>query len=217
MENIFSMKNYSYSLTEEVARQAVEVKFKTHGQWSIAFSNPTAGPWKIIKLGNYEFGDDLRYTKEEDRPDLILFTPQKQAYLFFVLEAKDSLHKLLAGEQLAKSMKVFDKETNRLRNVIVSNELAIRAFGEVPPAYKIIPGYVIGTQRSLNYHDLNRLFGAHSILAKAEKNNDLSSSICFIVLRTEDELSIYYTLNGIDELTTQQIKELLPKEMTEIR
>lgn len=105
-----------YQLTEEVARQAVEVALKTGAEWHVSFSNPTAGPWKMIQLPP-EYGSRIfRYGKEEDRPDLILVSPSNKVGL--VLEAKDSLTKLLSGGQLEKSIQVFRKEMDRFIGVV---------------------------------------------------------------------------------------------------
>ena len=37
---------YTFRLTEEIARWAFEVVCKNSSDWYIAFTNPTAGPWK---------------------------------------------------------------------------------------------------------------------------------------------------------------------------
>jgi hypothetical protein len=66
MENRHVNQGPRYKLSEEVVRQAVEVAFKRDGDWEIAFANPTAGPWKRIRIGTYIGGEDLRYTKEEN-------------------------------------------------------------------------------------------------------------------------------------------------------
>lgn len=110
-----------YRLTEEVARQAVEVAVRQGGEWHVSFSNPTAGPWKMIQLPE-EYGSRIfRYGKEEDRPDLILLSSTHKTGL--VLEAKDSLAKLLAPSQLEKSTEVFLKEMNRFEGVLPSGFL----------------------------------------------------------------------------------------------
>lgn len=105
-----------YRLTEEVARQAVEVAIRKGGEWHVSFSNPTAGPWKMIQLPK-EYGSHIfRYKKEEDRPDLILLSPKHEIGL--VLEAKDSLAKLFAPGQLQKSTEVFLKEMDRFGGLL---------------------------------------------------------------------------------------------------
>ena len=36
-------------LNEELARWAFEIKISENSDWEIAFTNPTAGPWKTVK------------------------------------------------------------------------------------------------------------------------------------------------------------------------
>ena len=49
------MRNIN-KLNEEIARWAFEILFTDRSDWVIAFTNPTAGPWKTIKASN-EFGE----------------------------------------------------------------------------------------------------------------------------------------------------------------
>jgi hypothetical protein len=203
---------YQFTLSEEITRQAVEVSFKIDGRWNIAFSNPTAGPWKIIKLGNYEFGNDLRYAKEEDRPDLILYTPIE--YIFFVLEAKDSLRKLFTNIQLTKSVYVFQKEVNRILDVINDPDLTIRAFGQQPQNYKIIPGYIIGsTTEKTKKDDLTRLINSHIRLAQQINNKGIEPCVCFIVQKEGDDLTIKFTSFGLSDKLQSTIENYLPKDI----
>ena len=63
-------------LNEEIARWAFEILFKTNTEWKIAFTNPTAGPWKTIKansLTDNTEGEVYRFILEEDRPDIIMY------------------------------------------------------------------------------------------------------------------------------------------------
>ena len=43
-------------VNEEIARWAFEIIFKKNDQWTIAFTNPTAGPWKTIKSNSLNDG-----------------------------------------------------------------------------------------------------------------------------------------------------------------
>ena len=45
-------------LNEEIARWAFEIIFKTNTSWHIAFTNPTAGPWKTIKSVSLQSGKE---------------------------------------------------------------------------------------------------------------------------------------------------------------
>lgn len=97
-------------LNEEIARWAFEVIFKTNTSWKIVFTNPTAGPWKTIKApskNNEQEGEVYRFALEEDRPDIIMFDDELETVI--IIEAKDSLEKLLEREQARKSAAVVVK------------------------------------------------------------------------------------------------------------
>ena len=97
------------NLNEEISRWAFEIIFKRNHHWRIAFTNPTAGPWKTIKALNSEGeeGEVYRFPLEETRPDIILYNDELKAVL--ILEAKDSLNKLVAGDQAEKSVEVVER------------------------------------------------------------------------------------------------------------
>lgn len=102
-------------LNEEIARWAFEIIFKTNTSWHIAFTNPTAGPWKTIKsvsLQSGKEGEVYRFILEEDRPDIIMYNDSLRVVLIF--EAKDSLEKLLEKKQAEKSAAVVVKLANIL-------------------------------------------------------------------------------------------------------
>lgn len=104
-------------LNEEIARWAFEILFKSDTSWHIAFTNPTAGPWKTIKavsLRSGKEGEVYRFILEEDRPDIILYHDSLRVVLIF--EAKDSLEKLLERTQAQKSADVVVKLANILRH-----------------------------------------------------------------------------------------------------
>ncbi len=103
------MMRHINNLNEEVARWAFEILFKQNKKWRIAFTNPTAGPWKTIKGLDSEGaeGEVYRFPLEENRPDIILYNDDLKAIL--IIEAKDSLNKLVTGDQAEKSVDVVDR------------------------------------------------------------------------------------------------------------
>lgn len=104
-------------LNEEIARWAFEIIFKTNTSWQIAFTNPTAGPWKTIKsvsLRSGKEGEVYRFILKEDRPDIIMYHDDLRVVLIF--EAKDSLKKLAEEKQAEKSAAVVVKLANILHS-----------------------------------------------------------------------------------------------------
>ena len=82
-------------LNEEIARWAFEILFKDLNDWVIAFTNPTAGPWKTIKASdiNGEIGEVYRFALKENRPDIVMYNDDLQTVM--IIEAKDNIDKLV--------------------------------------------------------------------------------------------------------------------------
>lgn len=103
------MTAYTYTENEEIARWSTEVYIKTHPElgWWIAFTNPTAGPWKkIVGLSDDgAFVEIYRFIREEERPDLILVNDKLKTIL--IIEAKDYYEKLNTKVQMTKSIRVI--------------------------------------------------------------------------------------------------------------
>lgn len=95
-----------YKLSEEIIRWAFEVQMKKNKNWYIAFTNPTAGPWKKINIKNINgrFEEGYRFASKETRPDLIIINDIKKEII--IIEAKDSIKKLLDQNQIKKTIKV---------------------------------------------------------------------------------------------------------------
>lgn len=100
---------YTFRLTEEIARWAFEVVCQNSNDWYIAFTNPTAGPWKTVKCtdSSGNVGEVYRFGSKETRPDILLVNDKME--LVMIIEAKDSLRKLIAGTQAEKSVEVVDQ------------------------------------------------------------------------------------------------------------
>lgn len=105
----------TYSISEEIARWTVEVYFKQHAAlgWWLAFTNPTAGPWKkIVAQDEGGFNAEIyRFQREEERPDLVLVNDELK--LILLVEAKDFVEKLVTADQMEKSIRVI-KEMNKV-------------------------------------------------------------------------------------------------------
>lgn len=131
-------------LNEEIARWSFEIKFKTNASWNIAFTNPTAGPWKTIKaysLVTGKEGEVYRFALEEDRPDIIMYNDSLKTVI--IIEAKDSLNKLIERNQANKSAAVVVKLANVLKNKF-DNE-----FWRGRENYKIVLGLLWGSTDNL--------------------------------------------------------------------
>lgn len=128
---------YNYSISEEIARWSFEVflDHKSGGKWWIAFTNPTAGPWKKITSKN-EAGkliEVYRFSREEDRPDIVAVSDEMKQIIIF--EAKDYAHRLVGEVQMKKSAQV-----------IVDMEKVLKAVNvdawNIRKVYDIIPGFL---------------------------------------------------------------------------
>lgn len=103
-------------VTEEVARWVFEVHLMGTTDWFIAFTNPTAGPWKRVLAPNAAgiTGEVHRFERESTRPDLICVSDNYHAVL--IVEAKGRIASLLTGTQLTKSSNLVHELGEILRN-----------------------------------------------------------------------------------------------------
>lgn len=149
-------------LNEEIARWAFEILFRNNSPWKIAFTNPTAGPWKTIKATskiNGIEGEVYRFILEEDRPDIIMVNDTLETVIIF--EAKDSLTKLIDKTQAKKSAEVVVKLSSILHSKGDNDYWRGRE------KYKVILGLLWGsTDFPENNTAKNRLFDYyHSLVA----------------------------------------------------
>jgi len=209
-----------YKLTEEVVRQSVEVLFGEDSRWQIAFTNPTAGPWKKIQLGQYVGGADLRFTKEEDRPDLILFCALQQVLL--VLEAKSNIQGLLGARtvsstltypQLEKSVEVFAKEFRRFDAIMSDRQIAARVMNgkTINGSFTLICGYVYSEGGPNFVQQQERLHQVHTRLASVQQDPRLPPSIDIVVAQQpSQDLAAHATLIDGNEALEELIRASLP-------
>lgn len=110
------MRNIN-KLNEEIARWAFEILFTDRSDWVIAFTNPTAGPWKTIKASNEfgEIGEVYRFALKENRPDIVMYNDE--LHIVMIIEAKDSIDKLIAGDQADKSAEVVNDLASKLKSL----------------------------------------------------------------------------------------------------
>ena len=174
-------------LNEEIARWAFETVFKKNSAWRIAFTNPTAGPWKTIKadsLLNGNEGEVYRFILEEDRPDIIMYNDALKAVIIF--EAKDSLEKLLVEKQATKSADVVIKLAQLLQGKY-DNE-----YWRGRQSYKIILGLLWGsTDDAVGESEKNRLYDFYHSLIEHDDYVYHDLIIGVETLYTNDKLKCY--------------------------
>ena len=111
------MKPKLVSINEEIVRWSFEISVNQSEDWFIAFTNPTAGPWKRITAPDSEgkVGEIHRFEIDETRPDLILVNDKVQQVL--IIEAKTTFSDLQKPAQLAKTSQLFESLTIKLQNM----------------------------------------------------------------------------------------------------
>jgi hypothetical protein len=111
------MKPKLVSISEEIVRWSFEISVNKSNDWFIAFTNPTAGPWKRITAPdiNGKIGEIHRFEIDETRPDLILVNDKTRHVL--IVEAKTTFNDLQKPAQLAKTSQLFESLTFKLRSM----------------------------------------------------------------------------------------------------
>jgi hypothetical protein len=139
------MLKYQYKINEEITRWTTEVYIKSNPNknWYIAFTNPTAGPWKKITVKNEKSKsiEVYRFDREEKRPDLVLINDKKGVIL--IVEAKYDLGDLLNGDQMVKSVKVVVDMAEVLKNISVKE-------WETRKKYKILTSFLWYSSNPVN-------------------------------------------------------------------
>ena len=179
---------YSFKLTEEIARWAFEIICKENQDWYIAFTNPTAGPWKTIKgINNSGIeGEVYRFESKEPRPDIILVNDQLK--LIIIIEAKDSIKKLTNGDQVAKSIEVV----HTLHGILKGNNAKNNPFWGKRADYDLITGLLWGTENQTTLEERSNTFDEYH--RKITTFPQLLDNIIIGIetRRTGEELNCYF-------------------------
>lgn len=152
---------YNFRLTEEISRWAFEIRCRESLDWYIAFTNPTAGPWKTIK-GTDQFGKEgevYRFELEQPRPDIILVNDKLRVIV--IIEAKDSIEKLTSGDQAAKSVNVVETLAATLKRGDTNPHWRGRAF------YPVITGLLWGAETPTTSFERSNAFDEYYYHMKA--------------------------------------------------
>ena len=156
-------------LNEEISRWAFEIKIEMIPEWKIIFTNPTAGPWKRIMCSD-EFnnvGEVYRFQLEEERPDIIMINDSLEAIV--IIEAKDSLSKLIEQSQISKTVEVTDIMARMFKNKSDNKYWGKRS------KYKTYLGLLWGSETPNSEEEIDMLFKEHYKISK--NKNDISDTI----------------------------------------
>lgn len=147
---------FDYRMTEEIVRWRYEIALRQSATWWIAFTNPTAGPWKRL-MGRTEDGKEgevYRFPRDEDRPDVVAVNDKDEVVL--VVEAKDTLERLMASEQVSKSTAVVRGLSEAL------SKLNSNPFWGKRSRYEIVGGLLWGRSHTQTAGDKTDLFSAYA-------------------------------------------------------
>jgi hypothetical protein len=192
------MLKYQYKINEEITRWTTEVYIKSTptSNWYIAFTNPTAGPWKKITVRNSEKKavEVYRFDREEKRPDLVLINDKKKIIL--IVEAKYDLNDILNSEQMKKSVKVVVDMAEVLKSISIK-EWALRK------TYKIIPSFLWYTNDPVNA--LNESILVNTMLDKYPINGLSKDTVNIVIFKKDSILTNMFIsgnkiYNNIDEI-----------------
>jgi len=211
------MSSRKYKLSEEICVQCLEVIFKENGGWEEWFVNPTAGPWKMIRIEGVKDDKLCRFRKEEDRPDLIIAHRSKQ--LIMILEAKDNINGLIgnSGDQIGKSTKVFKTMFGRIRVILGRHGKIIYAKSKCHT--QLLCGYIFPITSDLKTleQEMQILSRYHAKECTKIGETELTPHIIFAVASDANkDLSIFYTLISAQPQLSARISELLPKTIVDI-
>lgn len=192
------MLKYQYRINEEITRWTTEVYIKSNPNknWYIAFTNPTAGPWKKITVKNKEgkLIEVYRFDREEKRPDLVLINDKKGIIL--IVEAKYDLDDILKGRQMEKSIKVVLDMADVLKNISVK-EWGVRRNYKIVTSflwYSNTPDMALVESELVNHKFHENLF-----------NGLNKETVNIVIYRKEGVLTNFFILenkiyNDIDEV-----------------
>ncbi len=141
-----------YRLTEEFARWAFEIVCKQSPNWYIAFTNPTAGPWKAINAFDKKGREGRIYSfdAKEKRPDIILINDHLK--IIFIVEAKNSMAALMNPTQCKKSVKVVSDIGKQLQKIRTDEYWGKRYM------YNIVLGLLWGNEDNISNPKYKSLF-----------------------------------------------------------
>lgn len=154
---------YSCRPTEEVTAWAFEIFLRGRPNWHLAFTNPTAGPWKRImaKDPNGVSGEVHRFGREDVRPDLVVV--HDGLGLVGIIEAKERLQMLLNDVQCDKSAQVVAGLAGLLGGSAANPHWAKRA------SYGVFSGLLWGGAEETSAGEVNDAFVAYDLALRRHR------------------------------------------------
>ena len=176
-------EGYTFNLTEELARWAFELRIEDLPDWQIAFSNPTAGPWKRVCASDAKgiTGEVHRFGKSDLRPDLLLVNDALSAIV--IVEAKPDLPALVQAKQVAKSCRVVNDLAVTLSGLGHNSHWNGRA------EYQTVVGLLWGATVPAPKNVRSEAFGLYE-KCLSRSNTTHAGLIAIEVLRTNDDLEV---------------------------
>lgn len=195
-------------LNEEIARWAFEILFKDRNDWVITFTNPTAGPWKTIKASDIhgEMGEVYRFALKENRPDIVMYNDALRTVM--IIEAKDDIDKLIAGDQAEKSAEVVNDLAVKLRT------LSENPYWSMRTDYSIVLGILWGSNdEPASNRSKERVYDKYQSLITRDGSvsSDLVVGIESLYARRSITCSAFYKTYSADasRLASQIVETLL--------
>ncbi|MHB8132886.1 MAG: hypothetical protein ACYDH1_01570 [Anaerolineaceae bacterium] len=194
----------TYKLTEEIARWAFEVRCMQSKCWFVAFTNPTAGPWKSVKaflIEEKSVGEIHRFRSAEERPDIVLINDELK--LVIIIEAKDSIAKLTAPNQAEKSAKVV-RDMAKVFNSLSSNQ-----YWKGRQDHKVIVGLLWGAETKTSDLERKRTFKLYLDQMNDCPDIDTSTILGIETFKTETgklTCDLYYCLGDQSRMSIPEIE-----------
>ena len=181
----------TYKLSEEIVRWRFELLLRSSGDWWIAFSNPTGGPWKRL-MGldvNSNESEVYRFGRETDRPDIVAVSDSRKAIL--IIEAKANPAGLLVSAQVAKSSAVVAALSSVLTGLSDHDAWHARA------AYQVVAGLLWGRKGVAPKAPLEALNAAYRAILPGIPLIGFET-----VQRSDERLECAeFALSGLDDVT----------------
>ena len=203
------MEHKIIRLNEEIARWAFEITVKNNStDWIIAFTNPTAGPWKTIKYfdENGMYGEVYRFALEENRPDILLVNDKLRVVL--IVEAKDSIQKLTEGNQVQKSCQVVAD-----LSAILKSRRSNRYWG-IRSDYTVIAGLLWGAEAISSESERRTLFDTYRAALGQFPNIDKKYIVGIESFHaTDDTIKCYYYVD-VDDAHPNQLADAIVRSLS---